>query len=283
MSVFTQAELENWEKDGYIVLREAVPASFCENVVDALWEFLGMDRDNPESWYSLPPWHARTGMVELYHHQSLWDTRQHPRVHEAFSQVFGTPQLWLRVVDRVNMNPPVQEKHAYDGFIHWDFEPETWPIPLRVQGVLCLASTTAEQGGFQCVPGSHLKVDEILARQPADANTRQPDLGDLPVVPVPGDTGDLIIWHTALLHGNGPNFTDKPRLAQYIAMREADVEEPEHAQELERTWRNRLPMGYRDRGPFPPDPRKRDEDQPQPARLTQLGRRLIGLEDWNGA
>ncbi len=280
MSIFTQAELNSWEENGYIVLRKAVPPALCDAVVHALWEFMEMDPHNPAGWYDLPPWHSKAGMVELYHHQSLWDTRQYPRIHEAYSELFGTPRLWLRVVDRVNMNPPVQKKHAYEGFIHWDFDPHTWPIPLMVQGVLCLAHTTAEQGGFQCVPGSHLRVNEILARQPAGANPRNPELGDLEVRPIPGETGDLVIWHTALLHGNGPNLTDRPRLAQYIAMRRADPQDEDHRADLVRTWRKRLPMGYRDRGPFPADPRRRDEGQPEPARLTPLGRRLVGVDDW---
>ncbi len=281
MSVFTQAELEGWEKNGYIVLREAVPPSYCEAVVDALWDFLGMDPKDPAGWYDLPPWHSKAGMVELYHHQALWDVRQYPHIYEAYSELFGTPQLWLRVVDRVNMNPPVQEKHAYEGFIHWDFDPHTWPIPLMVQGVICLTQTTAEQGGFQCVPGSHLRVKEILANQPEGTDLRSPEMDGLEVLPIPGETGDLVIWHTALLHGNGPNLTDRPRLAQYVAMRRADPTDEEHRAELVRTWQKRMPMTARAGAQFPADPRRLDAGQLEPARLTSLGRRLVGLEDWD--
>ena len=281
MSVFTQAELDSWEEDGYIVVREAVPKSDCDAVIDALWEFLEMDRNKPESWYDLPPWHSHAGMVELYHHQALWDNRQNPRIYEAFSELFGTSQLWYRIIDRVNMNPPVQRENAYEGFIHWDFDPHTWPIPLMVQGVLCLSRTTAEQGGFQCVPGSHLKVDEILATQPEGANPTHPELNGMEVVPIPGETGDLVIWHTALLHGNGPNLTDKPRLAQYIAMRKADPKDEAHTTGLIHQWQERLPMGFRNKGPNPADPRLLDQSQNEPAKLNPLGRRLVGLDDWD--
>ena len=281
MSVFTQAELDAWERDGYIVLREAVSKAQCDAVVDATWEFLEMDPDDSSTWYSLPPWHARTGMVEMYHHQSMWDTRQAPRIHAAFSQLFGTEKLLLRIVDRVNMNPPVREEHDYKGFIHWDFEPYDWPIPLMVQGVLLLRDTDAEQGGFQCVPGSHLEVDRILGAQPKGSSRRTPDIGDREVRPVPGQAGDLVIWHTALLHGNGPNLTDKPRLAQYIAMRRAEPDDPAHREELVQAWHRRAPMGFRHPVAFPADPRYLDERQPEPACLTPLGRRLVGLDDWD--
>lgn len=281
MSVFTQEELNGWEENGYIVVREAVPKEHCDAVIDALWEFLEMDPNKPESWYGLPPWHSKAGMVELYHHQAMWDNRQNPRIYEAYSELFGTSRLWYRVIDRVNMNPPVQKQNAYEGFIHWDFDPHTWPIPLMVQGVLCLSQTTAEQGGFQCVPGSHLKVDEILSGQPEGADSRNPDLDGLEVVPIPGETGDLVIWHTALLHGNGPNLTTRPRLAQYIAMRAADPEDENHKAGLVQQWQERKPMGFRNRGTNPADPRRIDQDQAEPAQLTTLGRRLVGLEDWD--
>ena len=35
---------------------------------------------------------------------------------------------------------------------------------------------------------------------------------------VPGNAGDLIIWHSALPHSNSSNTTDQPRIAQYITM-----------------------------------------------------------------
>ena len=56
-------------------------------MIDAIWEFLGMDPDDPDDWYREP--HRRGGMVELYHHQALWDNRQYPRVHQAFADIWG--------------------------------------------------------------------------------------------------------------------------------------------------------------------------------------------------
>lgn len=279
MAVLTKADHEFWDEHGYIVVKRAVPQPQLDAVVEALWEFLEMDPERPAGWHARPPWHSAAGMVELYHHQALWDTRQHPRVHEAYSDLFGRPDLWVRL-DRVNMNPPVDPANAYPGFIHWDFDPETWPIPLKVQGVLYLTDTTAEQGGFQCIPGTHKRVDEILAWQEPGQNLRHPDIHDLEIQPIPGAAGDLVIWHTALLHGNGPNLTARPRLAQYIAMMPAENDDEGLRRDRIRSWRRRLPMGHMQARAFPADPRKRDENINCPARLTALGRRLLGLELW---
>ena len=279
MTILSQADRDFWDENGYIVVPKAVPQDLLDAVVHATWAFLDMDPEKPETWYSLPPWHSQAGMVELYHHQALWDTRQHPRIHQIYSELFNREDLWVKL-DRVNMNPPVKTEHDYEGFIHWDFDPTTWPIELRVQGVLCLTKTTADQGGFQCVPGSHRIVDEILSWQQPDADLRNPDIRDLEIVPIEGEAGDLVIWHTALLHGNGPNRTDRPRLAQYIAMLPADSAKKEIRKDQIRRWRKRLPMGLLLPRAFPSDPRKLDENAGDPAHLTALGRKLVGLDAW---
>lgn len=277
MTILSAEARAFWEENGYIVVSNAVPQENLDAVIDAMWEFLGMDRNNPQDWYSRPDWHRRTGMVELYHHQSLWDNRQHPRIHQAFSEIYGDEKLWVSL-DRVNMNPPARPDDDYQGFIHWDFDPTTWPIPLRVQGVLCLSDTTEEQGGFQCVPGSHKRVDEIVKRQAPDASLRAPDIGDTAVKPIAAQAGDLIIWHTALLHGNGRNRSDRPRLAQYITMRPAEAENEALRQRRIELWQNCLPPD--NRNAFPGDPRKLEENSGQPAKLTSLGKKLVGLEWW---
>ena len=46
---------------------------------DAIWHFLEMQADNPESWYPDPP---RNGIgIHMYHYQAMWDNRQCPRVY----------------------------------------------------------------------------------------------------------------------------------------------------------------------------------------------------------
>lgn len=280
MTIFSGADLDFWEENGYVVVPEAVPQSHLDAVVKALWDFLDMDPEKPDEWHSLPPWHSRAGMVELYHHQALWDTRQYPRIHQAYSELFGQKELWVKL-DRVNMNPPVQPESPYEGFIHWDFDPETWPFgPLQVQGVLYLTETTVDQGGFQCIPGTHKRVGEIVAWQEPGHNLRIPDIRDLEIQSIPGQPGDLVIWHTALLHGNGPNHTDRPRLAQYIALQPAECGNETLRQERIRSWRKRWPMGHQQPRAFPSDPRKLDENVAHPAHLTPLGRKLVGVDLW---
>ena len=69
--------------------------------------------EDRESWYRYKPYTredhcspiSQAGMVEMYQHQTLWDNRQYPRVHQAFSEILGTEKLWVSL-DRANMKPP---------------------------------------------------------------------------------------------------------------------------------------------------------------------------------
>ena len=88
-----------------------------------------------------------------------------------------------------------------------------------------------------------------------------------------GGAGDLVIWSSALPHGSGINTSPKPRVAQYVGM---DVEggEDERAERVA-CWRDRrAPEWWRGwPGQLNPEPGG-------PARLTPLGRRLLGLDRW---
>ncbi|HEX6971776.1 MAG TPA: phytanoyl-CoA dioxygenase family protein [Limnochordia bacterium] len=280
MPILSAEDHAFFRENGYVVVHDAVPKENLDAVVAAIWEFLGMDPNDPEDWYRppLPP----GGMVELYHHQALWNNRQHPRVHQAFSEILGTERLWV-TFDRVSFKPPRHPAHPeYDhkGFIHWDVDSTRPPKSLRVQGVLYLTDTAADQGGFQCVPGLHRDFEAWVKRQPPDRNPRVPDLTGYTIEPIPGKAGDLVIWDVMLAHGNGHNVSDRPRFAQYISMFPAREDDEAGRAERIRRFQQRLPPP----GPaFPGDPRRLEELHGKPVELTPLGRKLLGLDSWDRA
>jgi hypothetical protein len=150
--------------------------------------------------------------------------------------------------------------------------------------VLCLADTSAEQGGFQCVPELFRQFDAWVKDQPPDRNPFVPDLAGFEIEPIPAKAGDLIVWNRLLAHGNGHNVSDRPRLAQYISMFEADPDISGAAgwggdrEERIRQWRERLPP---DAAWAPGDPRQWEREHCEPAALTPLGRKLLGLDLWD--
>lgn len=263
---------------GYVVLPQVVPPENLRAVVDLIWTFLEMDPHDPDDWYRPP--HQVGGMVEVYQHQALWDNRQHPRVYRAFRDILGTGRLWVSL-DRVSMKPPRHPAHPewdHCGVLHWDVDTRKLPhIPFGLQGVLCLTDTAADQGGFQCVPGMHRGLEEWIKTQPRSRNPRVPDLTGRTVVPVPALAGDLIIWDRLLPHGNGRNTSDRPRLAQYLHMFPAAELDERQRRRRVRQWERRQPPPGR---AFPGDPRKKERREHRTAELTELGRRLLGLETW---
>jgi hypothetical protein len=273
MHVLTAEDKAFWDENGYVIIHNAVPQENLDAVIEVMWDFLQIDRHNPDDWYREPV--RRGGMVELYQHQALWNNRQHPRVYGAFADIWGTEQLWVSL-DRVNFNPPDRPDWDYPGFIHWDIDTAVQPVPFWVQGVLYLADTSEEQGGFQCVPGFHRLFPEWVKTQPADRHPRRPDLTGFEVQAIPGKAGDLLIWHSLLPHGNGRNRTNQPRLAQYITMYPPRDNAEERAFRIQ-AWQERLPPRG---GAFPGDPRGLEQKEGQTAELTPLGKRLLGLEAW---
>ena len=282
-TILAPADHERFRAQGYVVIPNAVPAENCAAVVDAVWEFLGMDPEDPSDWYREP--HRTGSMVEMYHHPSMWANRQHPRVYQIFREILGTERLWVSM-DRVSMKPPSHPDHpeyASAGFTHWDVDLDEAPPRFGVQGVLALTDTDANMGGFQCVPGCHQRFKEIGAQlTPEEKARRRPDLSrpefaDLKVTPIPMKQGDLLVWNRLLLHGNGLNASDRPRLAQYLTMSPSRERDEAYRQRRIEMWRKRLcPSGRA----FPGDPRRLEELHGETPELTPLGRKLLGLDLW---
>ena len=215
MPVLSSEDLAFWEENGYVVVHDAVPPENCKAAEQAVWEFLEMDANDPESWYPDPP--RRGIMVEIYQHQALWDNRQYPRIHQAFSQIWDTEKLWVSF-DRASMNPPERPDWKFAGpYLHWDMSLDM-PVRLKVQGVLYLTDTPANQGAFTCIPGFHRKLEDWLESLPPEAEPRQVVKECPGAKAIAGQAGDLVIWHSALPHGSSPNAAERPRIAQYITM-----------------------------------------------------------------
>lgn len=282
LRLLSEEDWQFWITNGYIVIKDAVPKEQVKKLADFLWEFEEKDPNDPETWYTPPRAEMKmkeltnTGMVEVYNHQYLWDNRQFPKVHEAFTDIWGTEKLWV-TIDRANLNLPLRPGFDYKGFIHWDYDPET--KPQNVQGVLALADQDDENmGGFQCIPELFRTYDTWKLTQPEDRNHFQPDTTGFDLVKVKMRAGDLLIFNSSQPHGIRPNRSqDKVRMAQYIAMMPAQEDDEALRQWRIHSWKERqAPEGYA----FPGDPRNWEKTKYETAELSELGRKLLGLDKW---
>jgi len=282
LQVLSEADWQFWITNGYIVIKNAVPKEQVEKLAGFLWEFEEKDPTDPSTWYAPPRAEMQmkeltnTGMVEVYNHQYLWENRQWPKVHQAFTDIWGTEKLWV-TIDRANLNLPIRPGFEYKGFIHWDYDPET--KPQNVQGVLALADQTDENmGGFQCIPELYRTYDSWKLTQPDDRDHFKPDTTGFDIVKVKMNAGDLLIFSSLQPHGIRPNRSgDKVRIAQYISMMPAEEDNDQLRQWRIHSWKERkAPEGFA----FPGDPRRWEQTKYETAVLSDLGKKLLGLERW---
>ena len=189
-----------------------------------------MDPRDPATWYrqQLREHQMKelnnAGMVEIYNHPALWANRQHPRIYDAFVDIWDQEELWV-TIDRANMNPPNRNARSFDGFIHWDVDTALDPLPINVQGVLSLVDTDPEMGGFQCVPELFANLEAWLREQPAGRDSWSPGPTPYAVKSIAMQAGDLLIWNSLLAHGVRPNRSaDRVRMAQYIWAAKPEIE-----------------------------------------------------------
>lgn len=284
MTLLSRADHEFFDKNGYVVIPDAVPEDLRQAVIRAMEDFLGVRFDDPATWYQA--YTDGSGTIELYQHQALWNVRQHGKVHQAFSEIWKDEKLWVSI-DRCGYKAPWSEsedkKWRHPGFIHIDGDASVIPLPFAVQGVLCLTDTDADMGGFHCVPGWHKRTAEWLKIQPRNGEFRGPRGEDLPPIQaIPGKAGDLLIWHRGLPHGSGKNRSNKLRLCQYFSMFQAEKgwgsDYSDGRKEQRITWwkERRNPEA----ACFPGDDRGWEAAHYGPAELSPLGRKLLGLDSW---
>ncbi|QXD14231.1 phytanoyl-CoA dioxygenase family protein [Rhodocaloribacter litoris] len=282
--VLSESDWETWTTWGYVVIPDAVPPDHVERLKNLLWAFQEMDPGDPSTWDRTDRRAHRmqelnnSGMVEIYHHQYLWDNRQYPRVYDAFVDIWDREDLWV-TIDRANLNPPNHSHRPFEGFIHWDVDTSADPLPVNVQGVLSLVDTDPEVGGFQCVPELFRTLETWLAAQPPGRDPYKPDTTGFETKFIPMKAGDLLIFNSLLPHGIRPNTSkNRVRMAQYISMYPADESNAERRAWRIHSWREREPpKGVA----FPGDPRGWEKTRYEPARLSELGERLLGLRSWN--
>ena len=284
LRVLTMEQWNFWREQGYVVIKNSVPANQVNQTADFLWEFEDKQSEDKSTWYTVPRVEmqmkelAGTGMVEVYNNQHLWNNRQTQKVYDAFVDIWGTERLWVSI-DRANLNFPIRPGFEYKGFIHWDYDPET--KPQNVQGVLALADQTDDQmGGFQCIPWLYKNYDNWKLTQPKDRDRFKPDISGLEdkLVKVKMEAGDLLIFNSSQPHGIRPNNSkDKVRIAQYLSMMPAQEEELDLVNWRINSWKNRIaPEGHA----FPGDPRKKEQTHYEKADLSELGEKLLGLKKW---
>ncbi|TGD59276.1 phytanoyl-CoA dioxygenase family protein [Flavobacterium humi] len=212
--ILTEQDLAFWNKNGYIVIKNAISRPECEATQQAIWDFLGMCSNKKETWYKRHE-EQKGLMLGFSDHVTLNNNRQSMRIRKAYEQLYGTTSLY-KTIDKVSFSPPETQEFRFLGSgLHWDVSLKQ-PIPFGLQGLLYLTDCGREEGAFHCVPGFHNKIEKWMLDLAPEENPREKALHSLKPVPVIGNAGDFIIWHQALPHCATPNNGISPRMVQYL-------------------------------------------------------------------
>ena len=209
-------DLAHWDEHGYVILRQAITPEAAERAETAIYDFLGMDRNHPESWYRASLGHSI--WVPLLRHPALAANRRAPRIHKAHAQLWGREDLWV-TIDQGGFNPPERPDWPFPGpHLHWDATLAE-PHCLELQGILYLVDVDEDQGAFSCVPGFHRMLKPWLQSVPPGVMLHDYARNTLTMKPIAARRGDMIIWHHLLPHGSSPNRAQRPRVVQYMSLR----------------------------------------------------------------
>ena len=264
---------QHWRQfraEGYMVIRDVVPASLTGKAVRDIAAFVGADFADSRTWYSGEQ--QLDGVVPMHHAQSLWDIRQCRNLYQVFTEFFGAERLMVDI-NRCIFRPPVHPAHpaiSY-GNIHWDTDPRFGEE--SVQAVVLLTDVGPDEGGFQCIPEIYQNLGAWLDRYARrdDFDIVNPGLNYWKTKQVEGRAGDIILWSTKLPHGTATNLSKRPRIATFVVM----TPPGDDAQHLKTWWLTKRAPDYWRGLPGQLDPEPGD-----PAVLSELGLKLIGVLPW---
>ena len=91
--VLTGAELSFWERNGYVIVRDAAPRPACGELERAIWRQVAADPDDAGSWYG--GGRQQGVMVQMFHAPGIAEIHASPRIHKAFAQL-AAPSIRVR-------------------------------------------------------------------------------------------------------------------------------------------------------------------------------------------
>lgn len=212
--VLTHEDMDFYNTNGYVIVRNAISKPDCETTQKAIWDFLRMSPDDEASWYVRHE-EQRGLMVSFFDHETLNKNRFSARIKKAYQQLYKTQKIY-RTIDKVSFNPPENNHFTFLGSaLHWDVSLKT-PIPFALQGLLYLTDCGPDDGAFHCVPGFHKTIENWLANVRPHESPRDKALQTLTPIPIAANAGDFIIWNNTLPHCATPNRGKAPRMVQYL-------------------------------------------------------------------
>lgn len=255
--------LRDLEEQGYCVIPQVLSISEAELLYQRVWhEFIEKawpkcKLDDRSNWKEEFPIHDKYGIFKGPAGQIrvMWDLRQDPRIVDVFAQIWNTNDLVVSMDGISLMCPPEIRKGGFDPWPHVDqsipkeqdkseyknnpplgfvSESSLKTNPYNIQGQFLFEDSFDGDGGFYCIPKSHLRFNEFALQLKEEANIEswtynnkflmdffscaKDELGNTySMKQITAPRGSLILWDSRTVHWNqypseNRSYSENPRV-----------------------------------------------------------------------
>lgn len=233
-TVFTSSQLEQFRRDGYLILRGMVPPSACQAMQEVTLAHLRaqippVEYEAELGYPGAPASLDAPGGRTIRRLRAAWQRdarfRSHaedPRIVGRLEQIFGE-----RACLTLAHHNCVMTKHPRFGTAtgwHRDIRYWCFARPDLVTVWLALGKENAATGGLRVIPGSHRLA--IPHEQLDDLDFLKPDAAGNQALFAQGtdvelEQGDLLFFHSGLFHSAGRNESEAIKTSVVFAYRGA--------------------------------------------------------------
>jgi len=213
-SVFSRNEIEQFIREGHVILRDGFSESIASRGRDFVWQKLKVSDDKPSEWTE-----------KLIHIQeafscSPFDEILNPRIRMAVDELTGKDRAFVH--GYFGWWPVLFPGFSGPGGWHVDGSNFHHRLTSSEQGLVTLylfSKIEPGDGGTAIARGSHRDVAKILAAAEPNGLTLDELMERLPVVDpdqiveVSGNAGDIAFLHPFLIHGFSANDGSEVRFA----------------------------------------------------------------------
>lgn len=255
--------LRDLEELGYCVIPQVLSKAETEQLYQRVWhEFIEKawphcKMDDRSNWKEAFPMHNRMGIFAgpAGQTQVMWDLRQDPRIMDVFARIWNTQDLIVSMDGLSFMCPPEIREGYMEPWPHVDqailrrqdsvahsnnppmgfiSESSLKTQPYTIQGQFLFEDSFEGDGGFYCIPKSHLRFNEFAPQleminamempRYEKKKARQKVLDEFfgqgtdeagnpyCLKHITAPRGSLILWDSRTLHWNQHPRKDRPRI-----------------------------------------------------------------------
>ena len=214
-----------FEQQGYLIVPDLLSrgeVAECQREVQRLHQLaadLEASQDPLSNHFQREPFSSASNHNGLPVLRKIENTRA---LSPCFTQLAAHPRLVAIVqsllgADLLLFRSTLMLKPAFHGSAHALHQDSAyWPMepPALVTASIALDDATPDNGCIKVIPGSHhwgLQEWGHIAQQQEAPLTNRDDIDRSRQIDVPLAAGSAVLFHSLMVHGSGPNQTDRPR------------------------------------------------------------------------